>query len=873
MKKVILLALLMPVTAFSQIVENFESGSIARWAESTEGHWMADSASSLSGRFSLHHVFDNPEAGIDQLALPIGNLHPSQGLTRWSFTIRYGYDPSSLNNWSVFLMSDNPPGNMSVEGDTRGFALGVNLTGSDDTLRLWKIDGNSVTTIINSGINWQTDIGSINPAKISIERSQEGNWTLSVSLITGVPVGTVSGFDKELFGSGWFGVHYKYSSTRDRLLWFDDLSIEGTFYEDNEAPFVTRCETEGKKTVEISLNEEPDSGIMIPENISLNGLENKPLSVIKKSSLTWDVKFANEFKNKNLNNLIFNKLCDVSANCSQNMNFSFTSSWAERGDIVISEIMADPLPQVSLPDKEYIEITNRTGYPINMKNWRLATISQFTLFPETIIPPSGIFTVCAAQDTIFFNKYGRVIGIKNFPSLTDAGRILYISDSTGILIHGVEYSADWYKDELKSNGGWSLEMVDTGFPFYDIANWKASLSKKGGTPGSVNSVSASNPDTDFLGVQNVFPQDSSVIEVSFSEPVFNLKENLKAVETGGGRITDITSVDSLYRKFSFKLGNPLQKQELYHLKLPSGITDFAGNQMQKSDFSFGLTEPAVEGDILFNEILFNPLPGDQDYLELFNCSQKIIDASRLQIITVNDGTGDRSEAIPVSDERRCLLPEEYYAITTDSKGISERYFSANPDYLFETEALPTMSDEKGHLILYNRELDKIDDFSYDDDMHYSLLSTHEGVALEKINPLNKSEERANWHSASESSGWGTPGASNSMFDKMFSANDQVKLSSSKITPDSDGNEDFLTIKMNLTGNGNVVSATVFDETGNYVRKIAFNQFAGNETSLIWDGTADDGSMVDTGIYIVLITLYNDTGKTARWKKVCTVIRN
>jgi hypothetical protein len=184
-----------------------------------------------------------------------------------------------------------------------------------------------------------------------------------------------------------------------------------------------------------------------------------------------------------------------------------------------------------------------------------------------------------------------------------------------------------------------------------------------------------------------------------------------------------------------------------------------------------------------------------------------------------------------------------------------------------------MSDEKGHLILYNRELDKIDDFSYDDDMHYSLLSTHEGVALEKINPLNKSEERANWHSASESSGWGTPGASNSMFDKMFSANDQVKLSSSKITPDSDGNEDFLTIKMNLTGNGNVVSATVFDETGNYVRKIAFNQFAGNETSLIWDGTADDGSMVDTGIYIVLITLYNDTGKTARWKKVCTVIRN
>jgi hypothetical protein len=183
-----------------------------------------------------------------------------------------------------------------------------------------------------------------------------------------------------------------------------------------------------------------------------------------------------------------------------------------------------------------------------------------------------------------------------------------------------------------------------------------------------------------------------------------------------------------------------------------------------------------------------------------------------------------------------------------------------------------MSDDKGHLILYNRELDKIDEFSYDDDMHFSLLSTHEGVALEKTNPENKSEERANWHSASGSSGWGTPGASNSMFDGEFSTTDKVKLSSSKITPDNNGNEDFLTIKMNLNGNGNVVSAMVFDETGNYVRKITSNLFAGNEASLIWDGTADDGSMVDTGIYIVLITLYNDTGKTASWKKVCTVIR-
>ena len=212
-------------------------------------------------------------------------------------------------------------------------------------------------------------------------------------------------------------------------------------------------------------------------------------------------------------------------------------------------------------------------------------------------------------------------------------------------------------------------------------------------------------------------------------------------------------------------------------------------------------------------------------------------------------------------------------ITTDREKISDRYFSTDPEYLFETGSLPSMSDDKGHLILFNRELDKIDEVLYNEKMHYSLLSGYEGVALEKTGPRNKSEEAVNWHSASESSGWGTPGAPNSVFVELPATSDKVVFSSSKITPDNDGNEDILVISFSLTGNGNVVSVMVFDETGNYVKKIATNMLAGPEASVIWDGTADDGSPVNTGIYIVFITLYDDTGKTNKWKKVCTVIRN
>jgi len=98
-----------------------------------------------------------------------------------------------------------------------------------------------------------------------------------------------------------------------------------------------------------------------------------------------------------------------------------------------------------------------------------------------------------------------------------------------------------------------------------------------------------------------------------------------------------------------------------------------------------MSEQALPGDILFNELLFNPFPGEPDYIELFNNSEKIIDASRLQLVSVNDASGDTSEITPVSVEKRCIIPHSYYAITTDPEIISQRYFSANKEYCLRPE--------------------------------------------------------------------------------------------------------------------------------------------------------------------------------------------
>jgi hypothetical protein len=170
MNKVILLAMLMPVTVFGQIMENFESGTLSGWVQSPEGHWNTDTATPVSGTGSLHHSFDNTESGSDWIGTAVINLHPDRGNTSWNFTLRHGYDPSASNNWAIFIMSDSDPASARNGPGINGFAVGVNQTGYDDTLRLWKVKNGLYSTVVNSHVNWQSSVKTTDPARIIVQR-------------------------------------------------------------------------------------------------------------------------------------------------------------------------------------------------------------------------------------------------------------------------------------------------------------------------------------------------------------------------------------------------------------------------------------------------------------------------------------------------------------------------------------------------------------------------------------------------------------------------------------------------------------------------------------------------------------------------------
>jgi hypothetical protein len=192
--------------------------------------------------------------------------------------------------------------------------------------------------------------------------------------------------------------------------------------------------------------------------------------------------------------------------------------------------------------------------------------------------------------------------------------------------------------------------------------------------------------------------------------------------------------------------------------------------------------------------------------------------------------------------------------------------------LFRTDEYKASLQNKRENYEERHPQDKIDEVFYDEKMHYSLLGGYEGISLEKIRTNGRSNDKSQWHSASEVSGWGTPGSPNSVLSDQPETSEMVIMSSTRITPDNDGFEDFLVIDRKLKGIGNVVSGEVFDETGGFVKKVTDNLLAGSEASIVWNGTAADEQLVSTGIYIFLISVFDDTGKVLNWKKVCTVIR-
>lgn len=544
-------------------------------------------------------------------------------------------------------------------------------------------------------------------------------------------------------------------------------------------------------------------------------------------------------------------------------------------EIVIDEIMADPTPQVDLPNNEWVELRNTSTSIINLLGFKIGDATgQSGSMPAFILRPDSFVIVCTGSAATVMSAFGSVITVTGFPSLDNTAEQLYLLSPQNKVIHSVSYSNSWYQNPLKKDGGWTLEMIDTKNPCTGINNWKASTDTRGGSPGKKNAVDAVNTDQVAPKLFRAYARDNVNIILVFDESLDSLQAGTVlnyTISDGIGVPVTATVAPPVFEKVTLKLGTPLLPGKVYTVTA-STITDCAGNRIAtKNTARVGLTEVADSLDIVINEILFNPPPAGTDYVEIYNRSNKIVDLRQTYIANRNSA-GAVSSITQLSLDNYQLFPQDFIVITESAALIKGAYITQNPDAFIEVAAMPSFNDDAGTVIILNGQGDITDELKYSDKWHFKLIDNKEGIALERIEYNAASQSSDNWHSAATSSGYGTPTYRNSQYRINSGVQGEVNLLPEIVSPDNDGQDDFATISYNFPEPGYVANITIFDAAGRPVRYLQRNALCGVTGNFTWDGLGERSQRLSTAVYVVFTEIFNLKGNRKQFKNAIVLAR-
>ena len=324
--------------------------------------------------------------------------------------------------------------------------------------------------------------------------------------------------------------------------------------------------------------------------------------------------------------------------------------------LVISEIMYKPAPRADGKVLEYLELFNSNPYPEDISGYRISGSVDFE-FPSNTTLPGGGFLVIAGSPVDFQSVYGlsNVMGpYKN--TLKNSGTIRLRNNRDAIFLE-VNYAAKPPWPVAADGTGHSLVLGRPSYGEDDPKAWDIS-DVVGGSPGSVKAYRPSPQRSVMINeilVRAVFPAEAFVELYNHSN---------QAVDLSGCVLTD----DPVTNKHILPPGTSIPARgflsftaaQLGFAFNPEGGTLFFKNtrmdrvldalryEAKGLGAAFGrypngasewyplvtatpgATNSAIRiHDIVIDEILFNPISGDDDdqYVELYNQGALSVDLS------------------------------------------------------------------------------------------------------------------------------------------------------------------------------------------------------------------------------------------------------
>lgn len=742
-----ILLILLPLWGFSQLFENFDDGDFTSnppWSGNIE-----DFVVNEEKRLQLNK--EGEEA--------VSTLYTSNAIVdsvSWEFFIKLSFSPSANNNAKVYLIADQ----VDLNGPLNGYFLQFGESLSSDAIELFKQNGDQITSICRGQ---EASIASSFELKIKVMHRINGDWIVYSDFDqTGNYVLECSGNDSEIDQGSFFGFVCNYTSSNANKFYFDDIHIK-YMEQDLTPPELMSISVLNEQSLRLNFSEalslsaedinnySVNNGLGSPDNAALDET-NKTVILTFESIIETDTEYEIEIRN----------IEDLSGNIMSPVVQSFKRIILETFDVLINEIMADPTPVVGLPDVEYIEIYNATEASIDLSDWVLQLGGSQSIFPQSNIEAGGYRILCKSTNADQMSSFGEVIGFPSF-SLTNTGQSISLYSAAGLLLHSIEYTDSWYRDEIKDDGGWSLELINPQDYCSESLNWIASMDNSGGSPGIRNSVYNNIPA--LPQIKSLEIADNPLLLLRFSQQM-NPDDLLQTTNyllqpdnMPPSQILLYDTATSVYLVFA----EPFELQTAYNLIVDGTFRNCAGQLMETpQSFSFYLPKVAEAGDIVINEIMIDPDPPlalpAYEYLELYNNSSSPVVMNNWHLKIGSTDKVIESATIQAGNFLLICSSDAEEAFLPYGETYSFSSFSLN-----NTAAALVLKDEFGGVI---------HQLNYTNDWHSSEEKKEGGWSLEAIEPSNYCQEVGNWASSTDGRG-GSPGTLNSI-DGM--ANEQPDLS-------------------------------------------------------------------------------------------------
>ena len=539
-------------------------------------------------------------------------------------------------------------------------------------------------------------------------------------------------------------------------------------------------------------------------------------------------------------------------------------------DILISEVMANPDPSNGITGVEYIELYNRSNKTLNLYNCVLFNGKSSTTLPKYVLKPNAYVVIYPFISGLNYASFGRdTLPLPKLISINNVTDTLTL-EFEGKIIDAMGFVKDTYGDTHKAQGGYSLERANLFNPCA-INSFTVTENNLGGTPGKINSVSDSSMSS--LQIQDAFFIDDKTIKINFSESVdaltsinptfYSILPNLK--------IKKILLDLPLRNAVILQLDSVVEKSKVYQCIVKSELKDCANRPALKTDTVYlALGKSPEVGDVVINEILFDPESNGARFIELYNRS-----IFPLSLKDIKIGDLERNDNVSVNSNAN-ILPKGYLALTPKPDYILQRYGVSKLETKFIIKnTLPTWYSKYGNATLFKENGSQkiiLDSFNYLISMHNPLLSNVEGISLERINPEVSSSDKNNWFSAAAPL-YSTPGKKNSQFREIKPLtvdNPNFFFEKEVFSPDGDGFDDILRLNYQNLNLGDIVSINVYDIQGVLIKTLVQNFNLGEKGFIDWEGDTNFGQRAASGFYWFRIEIKNFNKRNSVIKKICTL---